>query len=434
MKSLKTIVYTVLILVLGMTVTSVEAAPGDPITPLLHPGNMPQPLSRLSIGDLDNPGYGINVSGSGSALSQFPKPGSMFMVLNNLLISGMTWIGDKNSGFKVANPNNAFEDISLLPLSQRLNVDGSIMATSLKNTGTNKNLCSFRHTLIPCEGQPSYSWYTSNWGSCTSGTQTRTVECRSNIGTVVSDGQCTATKPAVSQSCVSSCQAPVLTAGDVSVSQDPTITSGANGIVNVDFDESAYENVSLRVSGPTTSTSAQTDVSPVSHGNFGPITWNASITAICKSTGATVTSNSIQITGTAAVSNTSSCSPIWVDGSPFNWKGASYGYFNQSKVSINPTTNLQDACYGYYVSGSDNTWYRYECVSNGNPLGVNPYYKYQVNGGGSPGSVIYTNASGDPYNPPTNNTPSYSTVGSPESWISGPSFYSRFVPIAPACS
>lgn len=52
---------------------------------------------------------------------------------------------------------------------------------------------------------PTYSWHTGTWGTCSktcgSGTQTRTVQCRDNSGTPVSDSMCTGIKPATSQAC-----------------------------------------------------------------------------------------------------------------------------------------------------------------------------------------------------------------------------------------
>lgn len=56
-------------------------------------------------------------------------------------------------------------------------------------------------------GCVSYSWYTGAYGSCSttcgSGTKTRTVYCRRNDGTRVSDSYCSGTKPSTSTSCSS---------------------------------------------------------------------------------------------------------------------------------------------------------------------------------------------------------------------------------------
>jgi hypothetical protein len=53
---------------------------------------------------------------------------------------------------------------------------------------------------------PTYSWISSAWSTCSktcgTGTQTRSVSCRSSSGTTVTDGYCSAsTKPAASQNC-----------------------------------------------------------------------------------------------------------------------------------------------------------------------------------------------------------------------------------------
>ena len=61
-------------------------------------------------------------------------------------------------------------------------------------------------TVNQCAGPTSSTACTSLNAACTwnegaTGTQTRTVTCKDNLGAVVPDGQCTTTKPATSQSC-----------------------------------------------------------------------------------------------------------------------------------------------------------------------------------------------------------------------------------------
>jgi hypothetical protein len=58
-------------------------------------------------------------------------------------------------------------------------------------------------TSQSCSSGPTdtYSWHQGSWGACNNGTQTRTVYCKNQNGTQVSDGLCGGGKPATSQSC-----------------------------------------------------------------------------------------------------------------------------------------------------------------------------------------------------------------------------------------
>lgn len=63
-------------------------------------------------------------------------------------------------------------------------------------------ICSFTTThLSSFDTGQTYSWNSSSWGTCTSGTQTRTVTCLNGSSQTVADSFCTATKPSTSQSC-----------------------------------------------------------------------------------------------------------------------------------------------------------------------------------------------------------------------------------------
>lgn len=69
-------------------------------------------------------------------------------------------------------------------------------------------------TPPPSTPTVTYSWSTGGWGSCsgacgTSGTQSRSVQCRSSQGGVVGDGQCSGSKPTQNKSCTNaSCSNP----------------------------------------------------------------------------------------------------------------------------------------------------------------------------------------------------------------------------------
>ncbi len=74
-------------------------------------------------------------------------------------------------------------------------------------TGTCDWTCEYGYVREgnSCVVTQSYSWYIGNWGSCSTscggGTQSRIVECRSNLGYAVNYWQCAGTMPTTSQSC-----------------------------------------------------------------------------------------------------------------------------------------------------------------------------------------------------------------------------------------
>ena len=90
--------------------------------------------------------------------------------------------------------------------------------------GTNSAGCHNNHSngTYHCHNSGStvtsttYSWYASNWSSCTgdcgtgNGTQTRTVYCKSSTGSVVSNSYCSSSTPSSSTSCTAS-TCPVIT-------------------------------------------------------------------------------------------------------------------------------------------------------------------------------------------------------------------------------
>jgi len=47
----------------------------------------------------------------------------------------------------------------------------------------------------------TYGWVVGDWGACSSGSQSRTVNCQDSNGTVIADSFCTTAKPATTQSC-----------------------------------------------------------------------------------------------------------------------------------------------------------------------------------------------------------------------------------------
>lgn len=80
--------------------------------------------------------------------------------------------------------------------------DGRIMAEAFCADAGSKPATSQYCNLHPCY---SYSWNTGPWSGCSSpcgsGAQSRSVSCRRNDGTLMSDGYCSGSRPATSQYC-----------------------------------------------------------------------------------------------------------------------------------------------------------------------------------------------------------------------------------------
>jgi hypothetical protein len=261
-------------------------------------------------------------------------------------------------------------------------------------------------------GDPtSYSW------SCTQGADS--VSCSSQAAPI--------------------CSSLELTQSNLTITENPAVTSpgSANGVFSIDFDDDMYENVSLFIKmaqGSVNTTSPISNNSPISSANYGDTLWDISISADCKSGGGTRrTSNTIQATGSTSATTSNACAnPVWFDGTSFDWGGVGYRYFTPSRESINPNTNSQAACNGYVVngSGSDATWYKYECVEPGSPNSANGnFFKYFTN---NTQSIVYTDSLGAPLSSSVND-PSYETIGNPLNWISNNVRYTRFVPVSLAC-
>jgi hypothetical protein len=514
----------VIMLLLSAFVGSVQAyAPGTEIIPaFIHRGAGEQVINGiLKIGNATGVIGSLDVRGSSNSLAHFMgNDDSYFTVLFPsalATIAGQVFIGENATSTGSGNilQNSSAE-------MQRVNVLGKVRSTGLisipavdgnkvcvdaagvldlcptanpiigscgSTNGTNvpalptSGLCATGTASTVSVGAGTYDWncYGSGGGStascsanmvingaCSTTTDQCTVGTRSSpyesSGSTTDQWSCTGINGGTTASCSKniqdSCSAPVLTQSNLTVVEDPGVTtSGPNGQFHITFDESLYERVNMYVQGPISSGSGRTNISPVKHGNFGKgLTWSISINADCKSTGERVTSNSIQSEGSSYVAPpTNTCNQVWVDGTSFSWGGIGYGYFDKNKNSAaQDSTGLygfgmafEDACYdGYVVQGSgvNATWHRYECVPSGAPYGLsstitNPptcsgsCYKYQANSGGNAPGVIYTNASGTPINPPGSNTPIYSTIGDPSDWIgqSGGN-YSRYVPVASACA
>jgi hypothetical protein len=237
------------------------------------------------------------------------------------------------------------------------------------------------------------------------------------------------------------CEDPVITLDDITVTEDPSVESGPNGIISLVFDDMVYENADIEVAisgGSSVPNSGPTDFSQMSSGNYANITWDVSFTGNCLSNGQEVTSNVIQVTG-SSITSPNTCTPadkLWIDGSSFQWGGDGYDFYNSSQNTINVIANPDLACGEYLVSGTDLTWYKQECISAGTPNGPTNgnYFKYTLNDN----DLIYTDSAGVPINYPTNNTPSYPTIGSPTPWMEGDGGggnyeYYRYVPVANVC-
>lgn len=146
----KTIAYVIVASSLFLAV-SANAAPGDPIIPLIHPGNATQPITSLGIGLIQgaNSGSQLSVLNGTRAVSSFPKPGSLFVVLQNFISAGTTWIGDRDTGF--SQDSGIQGNINFT--TQELNVEGKILSTTLQNGGSNKSLCVTAGVIEPCTTQ-----------------------------------------------------------------------------------------------------------------------------------------------------------------------------------------------------------------------------------------------------------------------------------------
>lgn len=314
---------------------------------------------------------------------------------------------------------------------------GSADGTTVSSAPTS-NLCaagtasSVSGGAYDSSGTPPYTW------DCIGSDGGTTASCSANVESVVVPPSCTA--PVIEHSAYATSGT---VDGIVTLVSEPAVTSGANGLFSVTFDESVYENVILHVSGPISSNSSVTDVSPVTHGNFGQIEWDVNISADCVSDGTNVTSNTVSLDGSNYVAPTSpsSCNQVWHDGTSFSWGGVGYGYFTPSKVSIDPNTT--DYCNTYYINATTDTWAKVECVGANpvfNPTGTQYYTylnsnSYETNDGSEGADdYVWTNSSGTPYNS-SSNYPSY-TSNTPEDWFSTGSASSakRYVPIASACS
>ncbi len=99
----------------------------------------------------------------------------------------------------------------------------STSTPALPATGTNPNpipapVATPFATPIPTPAPVSqtYAWNVGGWSSCNFGLKTRSVTCRNNLGTIVSDAFCAAVaKPAASQACTSyTCTASWTTASE----------------------------------------------------------------------------------------------------------------------------------------------------------------------------------------------------------------------------
>jgi len=228
------------------------------------------------------------------------------------------------------------------------------------------------------------------------------------------------------------CNVLVLTLNDIVVTQN---SSGTNTI-KVIFDDTnfrdAFITYRVNIPGVPANTSSQFNSSPLIANNVSNNTWDIILKAYCVSTDTLMVSNTITID----LSNTQGqlCSqgnPVWWDGTPFTYTTTSYGYFNENKEPINPMTNSNDTCGGYYLNSSTNKWQKYDCIKSSYPLynaSVNPspfpngnYYKYINNEDGV--SIVYMDSTGTTILPQSSS-----------GWVSlGSGNYQRFTDLADFC-
>jgi hypothetical protein len=101
-------------------------------------------------------------------------------------------------GFNDVFPYNLGQSVCIPNPSARCDGVGQLSCESTPG-------CTWGGTFILCNGADQSSCESENpactWNAGTSGTQTRTVECRDSGGTVVADGFCTDPEPTSSQSC-----------------------------------------------------------------------------------------------------------------------------------------------------------------------------------------------------------------------------------------
>ena len=94
--------------------------------------------------------------------------------------------------------------------------------TGASTNGANVTLGSYSTSWTA--GTESYAWVTGTWSACTSGNQTRSVECRGATSNALgANALCTSSAPASSQTCVATCIYPYQ--GGCATGPNPTVGS-----------------------------------------------------------------------------------------------------------------------------------------------------------------------------------------------------------------
>jgi len=254
-----------------------------------------------------------------------------------------------------------------------------------------------------------------------------------------------------------------------------------NANFTVNFNDTLYDNVAMTVSGYYTSgtvfqtkTSATTNVSPVYMSTyFGNGTWDVRYSARCKSTGTNVTSNTIQVSnssGSEPGPSTGSCAnKKWVDGSAFAWDGSKY--YTPTKTGFSPyDPGANSLCGSYHAStiasGTTTYWLKMECLNRSQQiLGIDgwtyiwhPSYNFYATSDFPGYSSRVLSSDGNRYTTepvladpiygvfpnksrrvdytgvPYNITPAEAITTAPVWFSTGSGNYTRYVPVAIACS
>lgn len=167
-KKINTWLGFVILFVFTFGITTVIAAPGDLVFPIIHPGAAEQKVDFFKIGDLGSTGSEFQLTSStNDKIADFDgQPNSVFWNFYNGYFDGQLNIGSSLAGNTSWASGTSSFGLSIPNTIQTVNVDGDVLSAPLANpTGADPVCVDAYGRLILC-GASAYTWATTPWGIC----------------------------------------------------------------------------------------------------------------------------------------------------------------------------------------------------------------------------------------------------------------------------